>query len=83
MNTTYQQATHAKATLRSRLGRPDWLRGVGISRDERGHLVKVNVAEITPEVLLRIPDVLEGVRIQVEPVGEIVAHQGSLSLTGR
>jgi hypothetical protein len=72
---TFEQAATAKAALRSKLGRPDWLRGVGIGLDENGHFIKVNVAQITADVRERVPREVGGVPVQLEEVGEIVAHR--------
>lgn len=72
---TFEQAATAKLALRSKLGRPDWLRGVGIGLDQNGHFIKVNVAEITPDVRERVPREVCGVPVQVEEVGEIVANR--------
>ncbi len=74
MLTTFQQALKAKNALRSQLGRPTWLRGVGVGFDDNGCLVKVNVDEITPEVLDQLPHEVSGVRVEVEAVGEVVAQ---------
>jgi hypothetical protein len=73
--TTFQQALQAKNALRSKLGRPAWLRGVGVGfDDDHGCFVKVNVGEITPDVLDVLPDEVLGVKVLVEAVGEIVAQ---------
>ncbi len=75
MTTTFQQALEAKSALRSQLGRPVWLRGVGVGfDDDTGCFVKVNVNEITAELLEHLPDEVSGVRVKVEAVGEIVAQ---------
>jgi hypothetical protein len=73
MATTFEQAAAAKSVLRSMLGRPAWLRGVGVGFDEAGSFIKVNIGESTPDVLARIPREVDGVRVHVEAVGEIVA----------
>jgi hypothetical protein len=77
MNTTFEQAATAKAALKSKIGRPGWLRGIGIALDDEGHFVKVNVAEITTEVCEKVPRDVEGVRVELEAVGEILAHASS------
>lgn len=74
MATTFEDAARAKSELRLRLGRPRWLRGVGIGRDAEGHFVKVNVAEMTLEVMALLPHDVSGVRIRVEVVGDVVAQ---------
>lgn len=77
MNTTFEQAATAKATLRAQLGQPTWLRGVGISANPAGpagtFIVKVNVSDITPEVISQIPNEIDGVRVLLEAVGDIKA----------
>jgi len=73
MTTTFEQAARAKETLRSKIGRPDWLRGIGIGQDEQGYFVKVNVKAVTPEIREQIPEHLGGVSIHLEAVGDITA----------
>ena len=68
---TLEEATAAKATLRSNLGRPEWLRGVGIGKDDTGYCIKVNVASITADVEASIPREIDGVPVHVEVVGDI------------
>lgn len=71
MTTTFQRALKAKNALRSKLGRPAWLRGVGVGVDDKhGYFVKVNVGEITADVLDVLPDEVLGVRVQVEVVAQ-------------
>lgn len=60
-------------SLKERLGRPEWLRGIGLSRDS----VEVRVKEITPEIKALIPDMIAGVPINIEAVGDIVAFAES------
>lgn len=71
MGTTLEQATSAKVVLRSRLGRPEWLRGIGVGMDADGYFVKVNVAAVTSDVEAHVPPRVGEVRVQVEAVGEI------------
>lgn len=78
MHATFEQASDAKTTVRARLGRPTWLRGVGIGRDDDGHFVKINVDVVTPEVERAVPSEVSGVRVRVEAVGDI-----SASMEGR
>lgn len=69
-----ERANAAKAALKSRLGRPPWLRGIGIGADPDGGLhVKVNVAALTPEVRESVPETLDGVPVRLEAVGEVNA----------
>ncbi|MEO8284326.1 MAG: hypothetical protein ABI568_13160 [Pseudarthrobacter sp.] len=67
-----ERAFAAKTTLKSRIGRPEWLRGIGIAADPDGTpYVKVNVAALTPEVREAVPEEIDGVLIRVETVGDI------------
>jgi len=62
----------AKASLRRDLGQPAWLRGIGIGfSDDGSYCLKVNVAEMTPEVRAALPTRVVDVRISVEAVGDI------------
>jgi hypothetical protein len=71
------QAAAAKARLRDRLGRPAWLRGIGIGADENGSpVVQVNVSELTAEVRAAIPSEVGGVPVRVDAIGEIEPHRG-------
>ncbi len=79
MTISFDQAKAAKNALRFKLGRPAWLRGIGVGLDENGHFVKVNVKEIIPEVSEAVPREVEGVPVQVEAVGEIVAAEEQTS----
>jgi hypothetical protein len=72
--TPMERASAAKATLKAQLGRPDWLRGIGIAADPEGNpYVKVNVAALTAEVQAAVPKSIDGVTIELEPVGDIKA----------
>ena len=77
---TLDQAKRATERLRERLGRPPWLRGVGISKDAHGYFVKVNVAEAAGEV--QVPEKVLDVRVKVHEVGEIEAATTTASLRG-
>ena len=70
-----EQASAAKAALRERIGRPEWLRGIGIGAGENGSLViQVNVSEVTAEVQSQVPSEVNGVPVRIEAVGEIDRH---------
>ena len=71
--TPYDKAAKAKETLRSAMGRPRWLRGVGLGQDRHGYFVRVNVDAITPELREDIPREVDGVRVWLEAVGDITA----------
>jgi len=72
---TLDEARAAKAILRTRIGRPSWLRGVGIGHDGAGnHVVKVNVATVTEEVRAQLPTNVGHVPVVVEAVGDIVSR---------
>lgn len=66
------QAQQAKAALRERLGRPSWLRGVGISLVDGDHCIQVNVAMDATHVCELLPKEVDGVKIQVKFVGDSV-----------
>ena len=65
----YDEVNTAKTMLRSKIGRPVWLRGVGIGCDKSGFFIRVNVDEITNDV--NVPREINGVRVLVEAVGNI------------
>jgi hypothetical protein len=68
-----EQARRAKETLRARLSRPAWLRGVGIGIDASGsHLVRVMVAEMTDEVRRALPPQVDGVPVEVDVTGDFL-----------
>lgn len=70
--TTFEEALDAKAILRKRLGRPPWLRGIGVAKNESGsHVLKVNVSEKTPEVSATIPRAVGEVQIVIDEIGDI------------
>lgn len=77
METTLEEATGAKVALRSQLGRPEWLRGIGVGVDPDGYFVKVNVAAISADVKKQVPPQIGAVRVRVEAVGEITALAGT------
>jgi hypothetical protein len=62
----------AKASLGKKLGSPSWLKGIGIAFTEDGrYCIKVNVAELTPEVLSKVPSRTDGVLVCVDEVDQI------------
>ena len=71
---TLLEARAAKMVLRQRLGRPSWLRGVGIGLGKQGHFIKVDVARVTSEVRKDLPDQVQGVRVVVEVLGPVKAQ---------
>ena len=64
----------AKEALKARLGRPPWLRGVGIGGRSGDYCLKVNVSSVTDEVRNSIPTTIGGVPVVVEAVGQIRSH---------
>jgi hypothetical protein len=74
---TLDQIKIAKNALKLTLGRPDWLRGIGIGADAQGYFIKVNVSKAIPDVTNQITAALsknpDKVRIEIEEVGDIVA----------
>lgn len=72
--TSFEQATDAVDALLGKIGRRQpWIRGVGVSRDDEGHFVKVNVHSMTYEVRTTVPKEIDGVRVKVEAVGDLRA----------
>jgi len=72
--TPMDRVSAAKATLKSQLGRPEWLRGIGIAAEPDGKLyLKVNVAALTPDVRAAVPETLDDVSVRIEVVGDIKA----------
>lgn len=70
---SFEQAREAIDSLVAKMGRQDWLRGIGVSKDEEGHFVKVNVFRITSVVTTTVPKEIDGIRVKVEAVGNIRA----------
>jgi hypothetical protein len=68
-----EAAIKAKATLRAKLGRPAWLRGIGVGLHDGSPCIQVNVAELSEEVRAAIPEEVEGVPVRVVAVGDISA----------
>lgn len=66
------QARKAKDSLREKLQRPAWLRGVGVGVDVRGsYCVKVLVEKMS-DAVSALPREVEGVPVEVEVVGDIL-----------
>ena len=68
-----EEAEFAKAILRARLGRPKWLRGIGVSKDASdAYVVKVNISSL--EECPLDPSMKVGrVSVMLDVVGDIVA----------
>lgn len=60
---------NAKEELKSLIGRPPWLRGIGIGQDDAGYFIKVNVSESNAN----LPSEVLGVRVKVDVVGDVMA----------
>ncbi len=71
MGTSLEEATNAKTIVRQRLGRPEWLRGIGLGMDAEGYFVKVNVAALTADVERHVPRSVGDVRVELEVVGRL------------
>ena len=71
-----QQAVFVKQLVRTRLGRPDWLRGIGIGCEGQDFYVKVNVAEITPNLQTYLQQHLSGLDVRIAVVGDIFFQPG-------
>lgn len=72
---TLDQARKAKASLKASLGKPGWLRGLGIGSDPSGGaVVRVNVATLTDEVRQAVPTSMNGVSVEIHVVGDAEAQ---------
>jgi hypothetical protein len=65
---TLQTVLEMKSAYARALGRPPWLRGVGVGQDAAGYFIKVNSS-----VPVRLPAYYGAVRIFVDVVGNITA----------
>lgn len=74
------EVERAKAELKEQLGRPPWLRGIGIGGERGNYCLKVNVTSMTGEVREQIPAVVAGVPVIVEVVGAIRALASTIKL---
>ncbi len=69
---TLEEARHAKVSLKERLGRPEWLRGVGIGNDPtKGFVVHVNIDVLTDEIRSTVPASINGVQVEVHVTDEV------------
>jgi hypothetical protein len=66
-------AMHARDKLGPLLRDQSWFRGIGVGCSLEAPCVKVNVRDITDEVLAAIPASVEGVAVYVDAVGDIKA----------
>lgn len=81
---TKEMALFAKVELQKKLGKPDWLRGIGIGQGRSGvYTVRVNVDKLTPEVARHLPREMFGVMVDVREVGEIKAQVQDTFLLAR
>lgn len=74
---TLEQARAAKEALRDLLNRPPWLRGIGLSQEGGELVIQVNVDRITDAILEAIPRSIDGVRVFVDAVGDIVPSKAT------
>lgn len=71
---TLEAALEAKTRLRERLGRPPWLRGIGVAEEPgKGFVVQVNVDAVSADVRAAVPERLRGVPVRTEQVGRVRA----------
>lgn len=71
---TLDETRAARGVLKDRLGRPSWLRGVGVGQDSGRYVILVNVAKLTAEVRAAVPDSVQGVPVVVRTVGDITTR---------
>ncbi len=67
MKTTLEQARAAKRTLAFKIGSLPEVNGIGITRENEGYALKVNLTR--PVYAQRLPDKVEGVNVSVDVVG--------------
>jgi len=68
---TREGARAARDIVIRHLARPPWLRGVGITLDDKGgYAVQVNVQSITPEILAIVPNHIH-IRPPTHPSGPL------------
>jgi hypothetical protein len=77
---TLHEARAAKERVKELLGDREELRGVGITRQEDGYSLKVNLSERNE---VRLPAEIDGVPVQVEIVGEVRALRTTRVTRGR
>ena len=71
---TIDEAREAKSVLKATLGKPEWLRGIGIGSDPSGGaVVRVNVVDDTDEVRKAVPVSVNGVAVEIHVVGDAKA----------
>lgn len=70
---TIDEAREAKSVLKATLGKPEWLRGIGIGSDPSGAVVRVNVVDDTDEVRKAVPVSVNGVAVEIHVVGDAKA----------
>jgi hypothetical protein len=78
---TIAEARRAKDDLKARLGRPAWLRGIGVASKVRDDFsVQVNVASESDAIRSTIPKSIGGVPVHVEVVGTISRRTSARSV---
>ena len=63
---TEDEVRAAKIAYLHQLGRPAWLRGVGVGQDADGYYIKVNTGEP-----VKLASTFNGVRIVMDVVGDL------------
>jgi len=74
------QALGVKDLLRNRIGHPDWLRGIGVGKENGDYYVKVNVSNRPSNI--EIPRYFLGVEIRIADVGDVEASDSGLRAPG-
>ena len=78
---TLDEARRAKECVKTLLGKPAWLRGIGIGSDSGGaFVVQVSVSELSDEVKRLVPSECEGVPVRVDTAGSARALAMSRSV---
>lgn len=66
------EAELAKKVVKARVGKPLWLRGIGLDKEDGEYVVVINVVKKTREILAMFPphvSTLYGVKIRVVAEG--------------
>ena len=69
------EAKRVKMAIKIKLGKPPWLRGIGVGANDAGeHCVKINVDKVTPEIQKLAGELATefSADIKIEEVGNIV-----------
>lgn len=80
MDVSMDQVRQAKATFMETVASRLDVNGVGIGKDERGLLLKVNLSQPPPKGVV-VPAKIEGVRVAVTVIGAVSKRDRSKKTT--